>query len=94
MDLALNNLQRLICHKMQTNQPFSCVQKRAHAPLRVFTKCCCILILDQSINQRFSKLDTPVKISGSSHMVDKKLWLDEMIYSDARVRVSVSWRSV
>ena len=25
MDLALNNLQRLICHKTQQNQPTSCM---------------------------------------------------------------------
>ena len=25
MDLALNNLQKLICHKTQTNKPYSCV---------------------------------------------------------------------
>ena len=32
----------------------------------------CIVTLDQAINQRFSKQDTPVKISRSSHVVDWK----------------------
>ena len=33
---------------------------------------CCILTLDRAINQRFLAEDSPVKISGSSHLVERK----------------------
>ena len=33
---------------------------------------CCILTLDQAINQRFFAWDAPVKISGISPMVEQK----------------------
>ena len=32
----------------------------------------CILTLDRTVNQRFSAKDTPVKIGGSSHVVERK----------------------
>ena len=33
---------------------------------------CCILTLNRAVNQRFSAQDAPVKISGSSHVVERK----------------------
>ena len=33
---------------------------------------CCIMTLDRAVNQRFPAQDTPVKLSGSNHVVKRK----------------------
>ena len=61
---------------------------------------CCILTLDWAVNQRFSKQDTHMKISGSSHVVNRKCvsvtkWYMQMpTWRSQAVGISVSLESV
>ena len=48
---------------------FACKSGLLHDGISIM---CCILTLDRAVNQRFSTQDTPVKISGSSYVVEQK----------------------
>ena len=66
----------------------------------VWKQMCCIVTLDPLVNQRFSKQDAPVKISGISHMVDRKCvgitkwYLQMTTWGSQSVGVSVNLKSV
>ena len=68
MDLALKNLQRLICHKTKQTKPniYICIYRNES------DRKCCKFTLYQTANQRFSKQDSAVKKSGSGYVVDRK----------------------
>ena len=83
MDLALNNLQRLICHKTKPNHGYDVAIQQMSLSSLVDIACMCVLIL-------FAPSYICLKVKLSPVLIASlRTWLDSIPYTSASFIISL-----